>query len=309
MKKITAILLCLILTVCGFSACGGGRDEVEGGLIVCTSFVIADWVENIIGDTGYFYVSVLGDEGKDMHNFQPAAADMREILSCELLVYVGGESDKWVESVALGNGTAVIRLFDLVEGVHCDGCLDGDGHDHEDVPDEHIWLSLENPVAVVNAVTEELCLLDGDNSDAYYENRDAYLKKIEALGNSYASAVETAKYKTLVFADRFPFVYLMNELDIEYFAAFPGCSSETTASFETVISLALEVDSGELPCVLVLEDSADGIAETVVSNTSARTAEILALDSMQIYRSDDDFDYVKAMEKNLSVLKKALGAE
>ena len=151
MKKIIAILLCLILTIVGVSACGDGRDDDESGLIVCTSFVVADWVENIIGDTGSFCVSVLGDEGKDMHNFQPAAADMREILSCELLIYVGGESDKWVESVALDDGAAVIRLFDIVEGAHCDSCLDGDGHDHGEAPDEHIWLSLENPVEVVNA--------------------------------------------------------------------------------------------------------------------------------------------------------------
>lgn len=307
MKKIIAVLLCLVALLALLS-CAQEVAEDEGLKIVCTSFVVADWVENIVGDSSDCRVVILGDKGKDMHNFQPAAADMRELLSSDLIIYIGGESDKWVESVALGENNRLMRLFDVIDGAHCESCLDGHDHDHGDAPDEHIWLSLENPLAVCEALAHAMGELDPDNKTAYLSSLADYSEKITVLHDGYLAAAESAKYKTLVFADRFPFVYLMNELGIEYLAAFPGCSSETSASFETVITLAGEVDRLGLGCVLVLEDSADGIAPTVIENTKSKSAQILAIDSMQIYSGDESFDYIEAMYKNLAAFKQAFGS-
>ena len=310
MKKLIIILLCL--ACCITAASCGAENSVDDGKfkIVCTSHVVADWVENLIeGADGNTEVIVLADKGKDMHNYQPSAADMRSIYSSDLLIYVGGESDRWIEDVnTSGEDLKMIKLMEYVEGAHCDSCLDGHDHDHEESADEHIWLSFENAKLCVSEITNELCKLDSENSDAYNKGLSSYNAELDALYGEYKNAVENAKYKTLVFADRFPFVYLVNELGLEYYAAFPGCSSETTASFETVITLAGKVDELSLPCVLTIESSADGIAATVVENTAKKNAQILTLDSMQVY-TDSAVGFIDVMRKNLDVLKIALGCE
>lgn len=308
MKKTIAILLSLIFLL-ALASCGTSDNADDGKLqIVCTSHVVADWVKNLITDSADTEVIILGDKGKDMHNFQPSAADMRAAYSCELLVYIGGESDKWVESLN-GEIPVSLRLMDYIDGAYCDDCLDGHGHDHEESPDEHVWLSFENAKSCTKAIAEALCELDAENSDTYDNNFKGYTAELDGLYGEYKTAVENAEYKTLVFADRFPFIYLVNELGLEYYAAFPGCSSETTASFETVITLAGKVDELSLPCVLTIESSGDGIAETVVENTVNKNAQILSLDSMQIYTDLADGGFIEVMRKNLDVLKTALGCE
>lgn len=309
MKKITVILLCI---TCFLALGSCDADENSDGdklQITCTSHVVANWVENLIdGADDCAKVTVLADEGKDMHNFQPSAADMREIYKSDLLIYIGGESDKWVDEMDTdGKKTKILRLMDSIDGEHCDGCLDGHDHHHEEAPDEHIWLSFENARKCVKVIFDALCELDTKNSAVYGEQLESYCAELDALYGEYKTAVKNAKYKTLVFADRFPFVYLLNELGLEYCAAFPGCSSETSASFETVVMLAKKVDELSLPCVLTIESSKEGIAETVVENTAGKNAQILSLDSMQIYHGDSNFDYITVMKENLNVFKIALG--
>ena len=311
MKKLIARLLCLVCCVTVVS-CGSDNRTDDGKLkIVCTSHVVADWIGNlIVGADGSTEVVILADKGKDMHNYQPSAADMRSIYSSDLVIYIGGESDRWIEEMDTdGEAIKRVKLMDHIEGSHCDSCLDGHEHDHEDAPDEHIWLSFENAQICVNVIADALCELDAENSDAYKEQLESFTFEIDSLYGEYKTAVENAKYKTLVFADRFPFVYLMNELGLEYYAAFPGCSSETTASFETVITLAGKIDELSLPCVLTIESSNDGIAETVVENTAAKNAQILSLDSMQVYTDMGDGGFLEIMRKNLDILKFALGCE
>ena len=184
------------------------------------------------------------------------------------------------------------------------------GHEHEEEKDEHVWLSLKNAETLVNAISASLQELDPGNKDTYAANSDAYLEKLSALDADYKTAVDSATYKTVLFGDRFPFRYLTDDYGLKYYAAFVGCSAESEASFETVSFLAKKVDELKLPCVLTIEGTQHEIAETIVENTTAKNQKVLTMDSMQSTTSQDVANgttYLSVMEKNLSVLKEALG--
>ena len=189
-------------------------------------------------------------------------------------------------------------------------CEHLEGHDHEEESDEHVWLSLKNAEVLVGAISNALQELDPDNKDAYAANADAYVQKLSALDAEYQTAVDNATCKTVLFGDRFPFRYLVDDYGLNYYAAFVGCSAETEASFETIAFLAKKVDELKLPCVLTIEGKDHKIAETIVENTSEKNQKVLTMDSMQSTTSQDvknGTTYLSVMENNLSVLKKALG--
>ena len=186
----------------------------------------------------------------------------------------------------------------------------GHDHDHEEEADEHVWLSLKNAKTLVRAISDALQELDPDNKDTYAANTSAYIEKLSALDGAYQSAVDGAARKTVLFGDRFPFRYLVDDYGLSYYAAFAGCSAESEASFETVSFLAKKVDELKLPCVLTIEGKNYKIAETIVENTAEKNQKILTMDSMQSMTSKDAANgatYLSVMEQNLSVLKEALG--
>ena len=191
-----------------------------------------------------------------------------------------------------------------------DLCEHMEGHDHEEEADEHVWLSLKNAKTLVDAISNALQELDPDNKDAYAANAAAYIEKLSALDGAYQSAVDGAARKTVLFGDRFPFRYLVDDYGLRYYAAFAGCSAESEASFETVSFLAKKVDELKLPCVLTIEGKSHKIAETIVENTAEKNQKILTMDSMQSMTSEDVANgttYLSVMEQNLSMLKEALG--
>lgn len=186
----------------------------------------------------------------------------------------------------------------------------GHDHDHEEEADEHVWLSLKNAKTLVRAISDALQELDPDNKDTYAANTSAYIEKLSALDGAYQSAVDGAARKTVLFGDRFPFRYLVDDYGLSYYAAFTGCSAESEASFETVSFLAKKVDELKLPCVLTIEGKNHKIAETIVENTAEKNQKILTMDSMQSTTSEDVANgttYLSVMEQNLSMLKEALG--
>ena len=188
--------------------------------------------------------------------------------------------------------------------------MEGHDHEHEEEADEHVWLSLKNAEVLVNAISKSLQELDPDNKDTYAANSDAYVKKLAALDADYQAAVDAASNKTVLFGDRFPFRYLVDDYGLNYYAAFVGCSAETEASFETISFLAKKVDELKLPCVLTIEGAQHKIAETIVQNTAEKNQKVLTMDSMQSTTSKDvknGTTYLSVMEKNLSVLKETLG--
>ena len=500
MKKITALLLALMMLAGVLAGCGKPKDAGKAGKlkVVTTIFPAYDWVRAILGDKAEnAEITMLLDNGVDLHSYQPTADDIVKISDCDLFVYVGGESDGWVKKAlksAANRNMKVINLLEVlgdsvkteetVEGMQEDGhghshdeqlteddikdrtlsdfagawkslhpyLLNGDldkfcqhraeededssttkdtylekyktswqcdaekisisgntitftygdgktvsaeytyagyqpkrndegeirsvryqfettsadapkyvqfndhghepgeaehfhiyfgndgfdalmsaktnpffvkdtlsvedildelmGHDHGEEADEHVWLSLKNAKTLVGAISNALQEFDPDNKDTYATNAAAYIEKLSALDGAYQSAVDGAAHKTVLFGDRFPFRYLVDDYGLRYYAAFAGCSAETEASFETVSFLAKKVDELGLPCVLTIEGKNHKLAETIVQSTAGKNQKVLTMDSMQSMTSKDAANgatYLSVMEQNLSVLKEALG--
>ena len=324
MKKILALLLALWIPAAVLSGCAPQDDSAASNKlnIVTTIFPAYDWVREILGDeTDRAEITMLLDSGVDLHSYQPTVDDIVKISDCDLFLYVGGESDGWVDD-ALKNAPnkerKVIRLLDVLgDSAKAEETVAGmqeEKHDHEEEAeyDEHIWLSLKNAQVLVAAISEALQETDPARKDTYAANAAAYAEKLSALDGEYRAAVDSGKYKTLLFGDRFPFRYLADDYGLDYYAAFPGCSAETEASFETVSFLAGKMDALGLPCVLTIEGTQHKIAETIVQNTAQKNQQVLTMDSMQAVTANDaasGVSYLSIMEKNLSVLKKALGQE
>ena len=312
-------------------------DELK---IVTTIFPEYDWVKTILGDNAdAAELTLLLDNGVDLHSYQPTAEDIIKIKECDMFVYVGGESDEWVEDVleeAVNPDMKVINLLEvlgdsvkaeeIVEGMeaeeeheheHEDGEEHEDGdeeHEHEDGEeeeemDEHVWLSLRNAAVICDTIGTELGELDPANADVYKNNVAAYKEELTALDKEYAAAVEAGSKKTLLFGDRFPFRYLVDDYGLDYYAAFVGCSAESEASFETIVFLAGKVDELGLGAVMTIEGPNHDIAESVKNATSSKDQVILTLDSMQSTTSADieaGTTYLSVMKSNLDVLKEAV---
>ena len=300
--------------------------------VVATIFPAYDWARQIIGENEeHVALTLLLDKGTDLHNYQPTVEDIYKISTCDLFIYVGGESDKWVSDAlaqAVNKDMKTVCLLDALgsaakeeealEGMeehehHHDGDDDHDDHDHEEDEgpeyDEHVWLSLRNARTLCGVVCEALQAVDPACAEAYQANLEAYDASLAKLEGRYAAAVEAAQRKTLLFADRFPFRYLADDYGLTCFAAFSGCSAETEASFETVNVLVNKVDELELPYILVLEGGETRLAETIVENSAAKNAQVLSLNSLQSVTAkgvEEGITYLGVMESNLEVLKTAL---
>lgn len=343
MKKIFSILLAAVLAAGVLSACGQtspGQDisadnqsaaeneapEAAGGeelSIVTTIFPEYDWVCAVLGDNpANAEVTMLLDNGVDLHSYQPTANDILTIANCDVFIYVGGESDEWVEDAlkeATNDEMVVIDLLDVLgENVKEEETVEGmeaeeeeESEEGEEGPeyDEHVWLSLKNAEIFVNAIADTLEKADAGHAEVYSENAAAYIEKLHTLDAAYQDAAANAATKTLLFGDRFPFRYLTDDYGLSYYAAFAGCSAETEASFETVVYLANKADEENISTILTIEGSDQKIAETINENTKNKDHQILVMDSMQGTTSKDIADgasYLSVMEKNLETLKQAL---
>ena len=320
MKKFAILTFIILLFTAVFPGCNQA-DVSNGGKIsiICTVFPQYDWTRQILGDEAdHMELTLLLRSKADLHNYQPSVEDIVKISTCDLFIYVGGESDKWTVDVlkeAANPDMIAISLLDvlgdaakpeeIVEGMEDDEDDDGDEDDY----DEHIWLSLKNAEIFCSAITETLSYMDADNTKTYENNMDAYIKELKSLDGEYQAVTGAAPVKTLLFGDRFPFRYLVDDYGLNYYAAFPGCSAETEASFDTIISLARKVDELDLDVVMVTESADQSIAKTIISNTEAQNQHILVLDSMQSVTSNDVGDgttYLDIMKNNLNVLQEAL---
>lgn len=174
--------------------------------------------------------------------------------------------------------------------------------------DEHIWLSMKNAMIVVEEIKNVMTELDNENAHLYEQNTDTYVNELQALDKKYEETVNSGSRKVLLFGDRFPFRYLVEDYGLTYYAAFPGCSAETEASFETIVFLAEKVREHNLPCILTIDGSDKSIAESIKSNVGNKEIEILTLNSLQSVSKDslETTTYLSVMEENLEVLKQAL---
>lgn len=330
MKKYFSVFFAAMMALSCFTACGSDsaatkektNSDSRSLQIVTTIFPEYDWVKNILGEeSSHADITMLLDNGVDLHSYQPTADDILKVSTCDLFLYVGGESDAWVED-ALKNATnkkmQVINLMDVMgdaakEEVVVEGMQPEEEEEEEDSEepelDEHVWLSLKNAAVFCDAIANALEKLDPDHAETYHNNASEYKSELNNLDSGYQSAVENAAQKTLLFGDRFPFRYLVDDYGLSYYAAFVGCSAETEASFETITFLADKVDALGLKHVMTIEKSDQKIAKTIIENTTEKNQDILTLDSMQSTTSDDvanGVTYLSIMENNLIVLQKAL---
>lgn len=326
MKKAFAVVLSFTLFLsCALS--GAGSAENSQINIVTTIFPIYDWVREVVGDDAdHVSIELLLDSGVDLHSYQPTARDILAISTADVFIFVGGESDEWVDDVlvsAVNPGLKAVSLVDsmgdeirpeeIVEGMEHDDEDHHEEYDHKQEngaeADEHVWLSLRCAEKLTATIADVLSEIDPAFEDHYRTNTAAYLERLSALDARYAETVGSAAFKTILFGDRFPFRYLADDYGLTYFAAFSGCSAESEASFATILFLAQKVDELHLPAVLTIEHPRTRIAETVVQNTAAKDQKILAMDSMQGTTAADirsGTTYLSVMEANLEVLKDAL---
>ena len=285
-----------------FSACGNDKPESKKIKVVATIFPIYDWTREIIGDNQNFELTLLMDKGVDLHSFQPSAQDMMMISDCDVFIYVGGESDEWVDDALKNSQNKNMVVVNLMDALG-DKVLQ-ENHDGHIENDEHIWLSLKNAQILCDAIESALEKAAPDDNSDLKKNLDAYKSELATLDKKYQETLAAAQGKILLFGDRFPFRYLADDYGLKYFAAFSGCSAETEASFQTIKFLSEKVDELNLPCVMTIEGTNHKIAERIIANTAQKNQKILVLNSMQ--GKVDGENYLSIMEKNLEVLKEAL---
>ncbi|EDP27146.1 ABC transporter, substrate-binding protein [Coprococcus eutactus ATCC 27759] len=337
-NRIFGLVMASVLTVSAFCGCGASRmaadsDQKEESVpknaanaaaysIVCTTFPQYDWIRNIIGDdSDKFQLTMLLDQGTDLHSYQPTAEDIAKIADADMFVYVGGESDGWVESAlkeatnkdmkvvnmldALGTAVKVEEVVPGMQAEEEEETEEGEGPEN----DEHVWLSLRNAVTLTDALSENIQEIDPANKEDYVENAGKYVDKLNDLDGRYALTISKGKRQAILFGDRFPFRYMADDYGLTYYAAFVGCSAESEASFETITFLAHKVDELKLPVILTIEGADHNIAESIKNATESKNQEILTMNSMQSVTAEDMADgetYLNMMEDNLNVLSQAL---
>lgn len=340
MKKIISIFLGLLLMASVLTGCGNNNAPANDTRlsVVTTIFPQYDWVKEILGsNTEHINLTLLMDKGVDLHSYQPTADDIITISTCDMLIYVGGESDNWVEDVlkeAANKEMVVINLLEVLgDGTKREEIIEGmqeeehhhgneedseheeeldheEDHDHEhEEYDEHVWLSLKNAKLFCNVIKDKLIEMDSDHKQVYAINAATYMEKLSILDEKYQTAVGHADNNIILFGDRFPFRYLVDEYGLTYYAAFVGCSAETEASFETIMFLANKVDELDLSYVLTIEGAKHKIAETIISSTQNKDQQVLLMNSLQSTTANDvknGTTYLSVMETNLEVLKDAL---
>ena len=325
MKRFLALILAVTMAATIFGGCSSAPAKDEGKLnIVTTIFPEYDWVSNITSGAEDVNITLLLENGADLHSYQPTAEDIVKISSCDVFIYVGGESDKWVDDALKGatnKEMTVINLLDIlgtkakeeetVEGMQAEHEeKDGKEEAEEEAElDEHVWLSLKNASMFCGKISDKLSEKDAKNKELYSKNTENYLKKLNELDARYKAVRDSAKYDTLIFADRFPFRYLIDDYNLKYYAAFSGCSAESEASFETVAFLAKKLDELKLPALLKIDGSDGKIANTVLQTSNQKNAQILELNSMQSVNKKDIEEgktYLSIMESNLAVFTQAV---
>lgn len=351
MKKFSfCSLVCAIFVATLFSlfACGEApksKIAKESKLsIVATIYPEYAWAKEILGSRfNSVKLELLMKNGVDLHSYKPTAQDIAKIASADMVIYVGGESDEWIEKALEATpkkGRSEINLMKVLgDRVKAEEVIEGmqaeEGHEHNnttesaEVPhneeehehhhhdhdeevenDEHVWLSLKNAEIIVQKIAAEIAKLDSAHASVYTQNVNAYVAKIQSLDNDYRATVESAARKTVLFGDRFPFRYLVDDYGLKYYAAFVGCSAESEASFETIAFLANKMDSESLPSIFIIENGNEKIAKAVLAaSKNSKNAQILILNSMQSVTEkqiDEGADYLSIMKSNLENLKKAL---
>lgn len=316
MKKLTAVLLLFVLML-SFSACtpapsgGGSREDTEKLRIVTTIFPPYDFARQVTGDKAE--LAMLLHPGAESHSYEPSPKDIIKIQQSDIFIYVGGESDKWVDEVLSSLDTESIRVIKLMDCVnaleeeHVEGMDEGheDGEDGYEY-DEHVWTSPKNAVLITEKINEAACEADKGNASYYKERMQSYLETLKALDHSFTLAVKEAKRHVMVFGDRFPFRYFTDAYGLTYYAAFPGCSTETEPSAATLKFLIDKVRDEKIPYVFTIEMSDQKVADTICEATGAKKLLFHSCHNVTKEEFESGVTYVSLMQENHKNLLAAL---
>ena len=310
------VLAGFLLTTLAFSACGNSGENAYKKKVVSTTFAAYDWTKNVVGNEDIDLI-YLTKSGVDLHSFNPTTKDIAELSTADLVIYIGGPSDLWVEDAIknkVNPNQQVICLMDIlsdsiVEEEVVEGMTEEEEEEEGLEYDEHVWMSLDNAVKVTKEIASRLSLIDGSAKAVFEGNCDAYVEKLTSIKASFAKETEAAGRDTIIVCDRFPFRYLFDEFGLKYYAAFPGCSAESEAGFDTVVFLSNKVDELEVNNVCVLENSPGQISKVVLDSASKKDVGVLTLNSLQsVSQADIDAgkSYISYMEDNLETISKLI---
>ena len=306
MKRLTAIVIamCLLLSACGYE-----QQPVSDSSklqIVCTSFPAYDFAREIAGDRAELMLLI--KPGAEVHSYEPTPKDIIRIQECDLFICNGGESEEWVESL-ISPELNVIYMMDCVDTVEesDEGIYAAEDEGEEIELDEHVWTSPLNAADISEAICSALCGLDKANAAEYTARFEAYKASLLELDAQLAAVVRNAKHDTLIFADRFPMRYFTLRYGLKYYAAFPGCASETEPSAKTVAYLIDRVREDNIPAVLYMEFSNEKMADVICEDTGCKKLPFYSAHSVTAQQFEDGVTYLDLMRINLNSLKEALG--
>mgnify|MGYP004476281575 FL=1 len=317
MKKRIFLIFLIILLLTG---CAPLQQQTDKTKVVATIFPLYDFAREIAGDDAE--VKMLLKPGAEVHSYEPTPQDIIAIQNCDVFLYIGGESDEWVRNVLESIDTThmqVVALMDSVEAAEeAEGGFAWNGeHEHNENDahihgeqsmeyDEHIWTSPKNAMLMAEAIGKALQAADRSHADGYESRATAYAEKLRQLDQDLTKTVAEAERNTIIFADRFPFLYLVRDYGLNYYAAYPGCSSEAEPSAATVAAIIEKVNETGVPIIFYIELSNRLMANTIAEATGA---EELLLHSCQNV-SKEEFDrgesYLSLMNQNIVNLRKAL---
>lgn len=318
--KLAVSLACFATVIGAFAGCTP-TDEDETLKIVCTIFPQYDWVRVITESDEDISLTVLQTKATDLHNYTPTTSDMRTIYKCDVFIYVGGESDQWADAVLSSNNAnkdmVVINLLEalgdraLIEEEVPGAEEEDHDHDHdqeEEELDEHVWLSLKNAQVLCTAISNRLSEIRPESKQLYQNNLQTYLTELEALDSEFETMVKNAPNDTVLFADRFPFRYLVEDYGLNYYAAFSGCSAETEVTPATLSNLIKAVNENKLTYVIVLELCDKKIADSVIAGADGEQTivEMNSIQSVTIEEINAGTTYLSLMRTNLEALETAL---
>ena len=313
---ISALLLLL-------SACGQSVEEdtdPDQLTVVATVFPAYDFARAVGGDLAD--VQLLLPPGTESHSYEPTPADILAVQDCDLFIYLGGESDTWVETILesvelRGQTLRMVDCVPLLEEETVEGMEsyeEGHDHDHDEAPglgevvgyDEHVWTSPKNAALITRAVGDKLAELDPANADTYAANSADYAAQIEDLDREFADFFAGVEDRTMVFGDRFPLRYFAEEFNIDYYAAFPGCSTQTEPSAATIAFLTDKVREEQIPTVWYIEFSNHLVADSIAESAGVKTAMFHTCHNVSADDLAAGATYVSLMEQNLETLRENL---
>ena len=312
MKKFSLILL--IIVIFSFSGCGNKLSNNEDGKkinVVATIFPQYDFTRQIAKDK--VNLKMLIPPGAESHSYEPTPQDIINIQKSDLFIYVGGENDEWIKDILNSMDTSKKTIISLVD---CVNTCEEDfktiapdqeiSHNESKEIDEHVWTSPANAKKITEKISETLCKLDSKNSDFYIKNTKEFVNQLSILDNNFKKIVSNSKRKTLVFGDRFPFRYFVEEYGLNYYAAFPGCASQTDTNATKIAFLIDKIKQNNIPVVLKMELSNENIAKSLAEATNTKVLTMYSCHNAPKDDFENGVTYLDYMNKNLNVLEEAL---